>query len=461
MSQYLPTAPRESVFGIPRLDEYAIYTPIGIMLILSLQFQTLPLQIPIQTLPLTTVIALIALPFVVWRIPKSPLLAAVTLFAGFAFLHSVVALFIDVAAGFPETRFIAWLRQFVALLAGVVTFLVFRQTLRYLSLEKVFFYILVGSIPALVLSLLNILWGALNVGWAGTAVETIRDFISPMGYTSPLRASGFSVEPAAFATILVTVVLPAIFVLLFHRQHVMFTLCVLGMTVVVFIWTFSISGLLLLFVFLLSAIVFGPARKGITAVVVVVLVLVGVTVTMFPSNQILRHARSIAIGQSNLSVNDRYYGVVGPFIRAVDSYTIIGYGLGGVSAHFDDVVPPKVQREILAAKWKDYPTISSLFGRTFAETGALGLSLFLLVIALSFWQLWKLIRLSEHHSSRIAYGAIRLALIVIYASMFVSIGPYHTPYFWFWIAVVDTHYLLLLEGRVRSKTSMASQQGER
>ena len=431
--------------ALPVLTERHMYVLIGALMILTLQFQTLPFNIPIQTLPLTTVIALLALPFVLGKTPKSPLLMVIFLFTGYAFLHSVIAVVIDMYSGYPEVRFIAWVRQFVAFFAGVVTFYVFRVTLTYLSLRQVLKYVILGSLPALFFSMMNVLWGALKIQWLGTIVIAVREFISSAGYTSALRASGFTVEPAHLATIIVVLLVPTILIYIGWKKNLFWILLYLAFTVIVFVWTFSLSGLILMFVLLLAGMVFGPLKKQIMALVFVFFAFAMITLVLFPSNQVFRHARSLAIGQANLSMNDRVYGVIGPFLEATDSWTMVGYGLGGVSSHFDEVVPKKVQSEILSSKWKEYPTISSLFGRVFAEMGAIGLVLFLIIVGFVFWELQKLIKHTQQEEIRLVYTSIRLALIAVFTSLFITIGPYHTPYFWFWIAVVDAQFVLLLQ----------------
>ncbi|MBF8248138.1 MAG: hypothetical protein HW374_938 [Bacteroidetes bacterium] len=75
-------------YGFPKK---AVFLPIAAILLLSLQFQTLPIRIQIQSLPLTTVFALLFLPFVIGRIPRSPLLSILAIFFGFVFLHSLTS----------------------------------------------------------------------------------------------------------------------------------------------------------------------------------------------------------------------------------------------------------------------------------------------------------------------------------------------------------------------------------
>ena len=273
-------------------------------------------------------------------------------------------------------------------------------------------------------------------------VSSVRDAVRPMAYVSPVRATGFATEPSTLATSIAILLVPALLICFLRRKNLLLAFFVLALAIPAFVWTFSLSGLFLVLSIFLAGTFFGPKRGKLLVLVSSFLAVFMVAFVLFPSNMVLRHARSLALGQENLSFTDRFYGVVGPFIRSTDSFTAIGYGLGGVSAHFDDVVPSGVSKEILRLKWKEYPTISSLFGRTFAETGAVGLVLFLIMIWLSFWQLSRVLKGSSDDHSGLAYKVVRLALIAAYASMFVSVGPYHTPYFWFWIAVVDALYIL-------------------
>lgn len=427
----------------PPISIENLYGYIGGFLILTLQFQTLPLEIPIQTLPLTTVVAFLVFPLVLLKVPKSPLLTVVMVFCGFAVVHSLVAVIIDLLAGYSDLRFLAWVRQVIALIAGGLTFFVFRCTLVYLSPKQIFRLIIIGAIPMLLLSFLNFLWGGLNQMWAGAVVKGVRSVTSPMAYTSAFRASGFAVEPAALATIIVVLLMPVFLIRLGARKKRLSLYVILFLTLIAFGWTFSLTGLILLVVVLAAGAVLGPMRKKIAKLIVVFMAFAVLGLYLFPSNQAFKHVRSLALGQSNVSYDDRLYSVIGPFLRVMDSMTIVGYGLGGVSVHYADVVPSHVLKEILDIKWKDFPSLSSLFGRTFAEMGAVGLTLLIFMFVVAFWELSMLRRYDIFEDSSIVYSSLRLAMIAIIASIFISIGPTHTPYFWFWFAVIDSRYVAL------------------
>lgn len=427
----------------PRISLESLYGYIGACLILTLQFQTLPLEIPIQSLPVTTVVAIMVFPLVLFKVSRSPLFITVMVFCGFAVVHSLIAVIIDLSFGYSDLRFLAWLRQVIALIAGGLTFFVFRSTLVYLSVKQIFRLIIIGAIPALLLSFLNFMWGGLNQKWAGAIVEGVRSFMAPTAYTSAFRSTGFAVEPAVLATIIVILLVPVLLVKLGMRKKGLFSYAVLLLTLLAFVWTFSLSGLILLIVTLIAGAILGPMRRRLATIIIIFIVFAVAGLYIFPSNQAFKHVRSLALGQSNVSFNDRFYSVVGPFLRVGDSMTMIGYGLGGVSVHYADVVPNRVLKEILDTKWKEFPSLSSFFGRIFAETGAIGLALFILMLGVAFWELSVLKKQDIFADSLLMYSGIRLGVIAICVSIFVTIGPSHTPFFWFWLAVIDARYVYL------------------
>jgi uncharacterized membrane protein YqjE len=387
--------------------------------------------------PLTTVLALMFFPFVVRRIPRSPLLTAILVFFAYSMFHSSVALVVDMLSSQPSTRFIAWLRQAGALTAGVVTFLVLRRSLLEVTVDRVFRWIVVGFIPPLLLTLLNIAWGPFGMRWAGDIVLAVRGFMSPQGYTSPLRASGFANEPAAWATALVLIVLPAALYFYEHGRKRHWALLLLFLVGLSLAFTFSTIGLMLLLVLGGVGVIMGPQRRLAVVVMTAIVLMVGTALVAFPNNQIMRHARFLLTGRTNISFNDRFYGAFGPFLNLFSSYSVVGYGLGGVSVHFREVVPREVQAEILTSQWKEFPNLTILFGRVFAETGAVGLVLLFVVVGVANRQLHRARAREPNERVRSMYDVVRLGWISVCASLLISIGPYHTPFLWFYLALID------------------------
>ncbi|HWP83092.1 MAG TPA: hypothetical protein VNN76_10610 [Bacteroidota bacterium] len=423
-------------------SEQRVLGLIGLAIVLTLHLQAMPVELKIQNFFISSAIALFAFPFVMRKIPKSPLLTSILVFSAFVFLHSVVALVADFfVTPYAEIRFLSWMRQFFALLAGVMTFLVFRAVFLRVPLQKVLFLLLIAAIPGLVLAFMNILWGAFQVQWARDIVVGVRSVLTPEGSTSALRASGFAMEPSSFAALLVILFFPVLFVRLLNHSMRLRDLLLIGLSLLAFSWTFSLTGVLLLMVFGVSGLIFGPRRPLFAQALMIIAALVIVFVVLFPNNQILRHAGVLIAGGANVSFTDRWYGLAAPFLAMFDSYSMIGYGLGGVATHFDELVPKSVQAEILAVKWKEFPNLATIIGRIFAEGGAIGLMLFLAIFWVAFRQVSILIRHAREDGSFITYATIRLSLLAVLASLFFATGSYHTPFIWLWLAMADSEYV--------------------
>jgi hypothetical protein len=423
------------------LQEKKLFVFLGAMLLLTLQFQTVPVPVGIQMMPLTSLLALMSTVFVIHRIERSPLLTCVVAFVLYAIIHSLIALFLDLAAGDSTLRFTSWLRQIAALMAGFSVFLVFRVCLRYFSNRRIVWMIIVGSIPAILLAFINILWGSLGQSWAGTVVDGVRSFVAPLGYTSPLRASGFSTEPAMFAAVIATLLLPLIIYLYLRRTKRVQTYFLLLPVLLVFAWTFSVVGVMLVLCLAVAGFVLGPRRSFFAKVGSLFFAAVIGALIPIPSNQILRHARSLLFGQSNVSFTDRYYGLVGPFMMSYSTMTMFGYGLGGTASHFHEVLPKEVQAAVASVKWKELPNLSTLVGRVFAETGAVGFALFCLFVGVGFWEYRQSRRKLRDPDDQIFLLSARLGLIVTVVSVATAIGSFHMPYLWFWLAVIDARYV--------------------
>ncbi len=415
----------------------------GAVLLCSLQFQTMPIGIKAQILPPSSVLSLLFLPFILHRVPRSPLLVAVLLFVGYAAVHSSIWLTIDMIDLGAEMRFIAWVRQIFALAAGLATFLVMRACFLHLGDRDIARFIIWGTVPALALAFLNILWGALKQGWAGAIVEGVRDIVSPYGFTAPMRASGFAAEPSTFAAVLVIVVVP-VFLMLFgsktsRPRHIV----LLALTFLSIAWTFSSIGIILLAALLVVGIALGPSKRFMTRISLGVFLMFAAAVAVFPNNQIFRHAGAIAAGTSNVSFNDRIYSTIGPYMTSFESFTMLGYGLGGTSVHFKEIIPADQQADILEVRWKELPNLGTLIGRIYAEIGAVGLALFLFFIFITFRQIRTILRSGAPRMRIVTIAAARLGFIVTLISLFSAFGSFHMPYLWLWMAVVDSRYILL------------------
>jgi hypothetical protein len=423
------------------LEEKKLYFILGALLLLTLQFQTVPIPVGIQMMPLTSLLALMSLVFVLHRVEQSLLLTCVASFVTYAILHSLFALCLDLASGDSALRFTSWLRQIAALIAGISVFLVLRTCLQYFSNRRILWVVVLGSIPAFLLALLNILWGAFNQAWAGVIVDAVRSVVAPLGYTNAMRASGFSSEPAMFATVIAILMLPLFFYLYLQRTKRIRTSILFVVTMVIFAWTFSLVGVLLVLGLAFAGFFYGPKRSFFAKIGAFFLAAVIGALILIPSNQIMKHGRSLLLGQSNVSFIDRYYGLVGPFMMSYSSLTMFGYGLGGTVSHFHEVLPRDVQAAVASVKWKELPNLSTLVGRIFAETGAVGFALFVLIAGVAFWECRQARRLLTDPDDWIFLASSRLGLIVTLISVSTALGSFHMPYLWFWLAVIDARYI--------------------
>ncbi len=421
-------------------DRAGLLAAVAGMLLITMQFQTTPLGLQAQNIPLTSVLALLCLPFALLKIPRSPLMTLVAIFACYVVLQSLIWLVVDLSGGDTDIRIVSWARQFGAFTAGIATFIVLRSSLMFLDDHQVLRYVILGTVPMFVLSILNIGWGALGLEWAGDIVRGVREILVPRGYTAPMRATGLATEPSTLAGSIVVIILPFLLFLGAEREHRLVFTVLLVVTTLTFGWTFSFSGLILLIMVLMTGIAIGPDRRMMAVVITVFLALGLLALFLFPSNQVLRHTAALALGRENVSFIDRFYSTFGPFLQSFSSLTTVGYGLGGTVSHFKEMVPPDVQADILAVKWKELPNLGTLIGRIFGETGLIGISLFFAMIGIAFYQLKRTIMEGVENPRFLLIT--RFGLLAALMSSAMIFGSFHTPYLWFWLALADSRYAI-------------------
>ena len=181
--------------------------------------------------------------------------------------------------------------------------------------------------------------------------------------------------------LLVLILLPfvtAAFVFAKKRVRVFFIL--VALTACLF-WTFSTTGFVLLAVVATAGIMFGPYRRFYFAFAVFGLIAFGIIILKVPDNYMVAVLTQIFQGDSSGTFASRFYSTAGPLLMTFKSYVLFGYGLGGTSVHFYDVIPDFAQKYILDVSWKEMPNLKSNFGRLFAETGILGTSLMVIVLS--------------------------------------------------------------------------------
>jgi len=422
-----------------------------VLLLASLSVESTPLPIRAQIAPLTSLLALLFLPFILTRIQKTPLMQAIVIFVIFAVCHSLIALFIDVVIlGQEIVRIYSWARQVAALSGGVAVFFVLRVAFPHTSHRVLLKGVFMGAIPAIALSLVNIVWGLTGNGVAETIVMSVRPLL---GHTSPSRVSGFSLEPASFAFYLAVVVFPiSIAMLQLSKRRILLLIFLLlgGLT---FAWTLSATGFAILLSMLIIGAIFGPKRRLFLWLLIGALTALAVIFFSSPHVYVVRQLHSLLSGNPSLSVTTRLYSTFGPISSVLDSYTLLGYGLGGTATHLSEIMPAVAQADIALVTWQDMPNLKTLTGRLLAETGIFGISLAGLALGIAFWEMHLLLKVHYNEFERLLLESGNLAFVGLIVGHSTAHGSFALPYLWFWLAIIDSRYILRVKRRSAKKAA--------
>jgi hypothetical protein len=414
-----------------------IYVFLSGLAIFTLQFETLPLPVKVQILPLTSILIFFYVFFIYEKLTLTPSLLAFVTFFLFASIHSFIALNIDMFGKLGEPiRFIAWFRQYIALVSAFLIFFTLRCFLRYVDISWIAQKVIIFSMLSVTLGFLNFIWGYLNIEIVGEVVRAIRGFVAPYGYVSATRSSGLSLEPSHFAAYIVIVILP--FLIVYRGLLKPLILLIIGIS---FLWTFSATGLILLFLFSVFGIIFGFKRKHMFALVLIGFILFILNFIIFTNTQIARHLSTLFTGSLSISIIDRFYSTFGPFLKFFSSLNIVGYGLGASSFYLSEIIPKDLYFQIITVRWKELPSLGTLIGRVFVETGLIGLILFFLIFLSGYIQINKLIKYENVETLKTYYKSFKLGFLLSFISFFFVFGSFHLPYFWFWLALIDSLYI--------------------
>lgn len=416
-----------------------------LLLILGLQYETIPLPIKAQIMPFTSVLALLFFIFTIDSFYKTPVFMLFAVWFIYGLFHSTIMLVIDLFRFNGEPlRFFSWLRQLTTFIIAGITFWVFRYLMRYVDEKFLCYSVVLLSIPSIIIGFINALWGLLNLSFLGEIVIFLRNLFAPYGYISKLRSSGLSLEPSTYAGFLGLIIFPFGF-LLWRYNKILSSLIIL-LAVVSFIWTFSLSGFILVaFMSILGLMFFAGKRKFFFIFLVLIVLLFIIVISVFPWSQIVRHLGSIFVGGANISLTDRLYSTVGPFIQSFSSLVIVGYGIGGVGFHLDEILPKEVYFEIVRSgiRWEEFANLGTLIGRIYSEMGLIGLFLFLMIFFIAFQQLNMILKNTKNQKAFYQTAFVILGgLLLTLAYLF---GSYHNPYIWFWLSIIDKKYYEMFE----------------
>lgn len=434
---------------------------VALALTLALPFATIPLPIPAQMIPLTSVLALlVALPLVAFShpAPSTPLSRMTTVWVAFMVGWTLFLLLLDFSTIQESSiRFGNAVRQMLSLLAGWCVYVVFRRTLGTLEDGEIQRWMFWAALPALGIALLHVLWGLVGVPGTGAIVQAVRSLLVPDGYTDASRVAGLAFEPSHFAYYLTIGVFP----FLFMRYRATPTPALRGaiaLTLVVFLGTFSGFGyaLLLGVGFVLLSVMGKLNGLRIVGYALAVGVVGGMVALLFPDNYIIlqiRYNLLVFLGQAavdgsigdgegfSATLLDAWFSTIGPFLRWGDSpQAFFGVGLGGTALYLDALIPPEGVSVIALLRYEQYPSLGTLTGRIAAETGFIGVLLYLGVVVTYTRQARALVRFGKemNRSAFITLGHISLAVgFGILFSYSVKIGTFASPYGWLWMALLD------------------------
>lgn len=298
--------------------------------------------------------------------------------------------------------FSSFIRQFIALLAGLLIYLSFRFF--NVSQKLMIKHITIGTLMTVPIVLYQI-------------------FIGIDGF---FRIKGFSTEPSHFGHFLVFAALPAVLMdeLKSFKNKLLFfyvNLCVL--------LTFSITtyfSVLLLYLFWGYMHYGFKVFKYFTFIIFIVPV-VFLSINYFDYEYVMTNLsfflsiEAFELGlQSSASLTDRFYSVWIP-LKSLFSFNIIfGYGVAGDYFVLKDLMPSQAYELISSVRSGDVG-ISSFFGKIVIWGG---------------WFLSTAFFLISIHLYQNAPKKIRIFALPVLISSFFSMGSLVYPYIWLWLAIL-------------------------
>lgn len=404
-----------------------------------------PLAGNIQVAPPISLLAMMMLPFCKIRSELSPIAKTIIIFTAYVILQSTLVLYVDYVILFQnDTRLTTFMRQFISFTSGISVYYVLSGMFTNISVKKLIAGLMYGTIPAITLGALSLVTFLSGSTLTETIVTGVRAFIlksstfsQGLAYQAVTqRAAGLSNEPSAFAQFLMMVAMP---VALIYRKHVNSQLgnFVLVGIAASLLGTFSGSGFALssIFTFAGAFIIQNPNQKLLKAAFLLNVMLIAVTFALIPGNYISYMTNYLLENSVKIQGEAKTFSSIGPFVRMFESYSLVGYGLGGSSIYLQDIVPEMLYETFATNSGETLPNIKSFFGRIFSETGIIGLGLFILIIVIAFKQINKSTRLESEQLIILSCG--KLALVACIVGAYFG-GAYSSPYLWFWLAIIES-----------------------
>lgn len=399
--------------------------------------------LPIQTLTLSSLIGGLMLPLV-WlrhKVRLSAITTSVLYLVGYAVVHSGILLVIHYwLEGYGEVRVWSWLRQLVSLYMGFATFLTFRIGLGLLDARLVVTFIALGVALGQSVGVLNLLWGYAGIHSAGEIVSGVRALLGLRAWST--RLSGLSLEPSYFGMYLAIMGLPVILSAQrwTSRKRALTWSLLMMLTLLEILATQSTTSYLITLTLLLLWLFQQPVDRRSAVIWLMSIVALGVGALSFTYSYVTSQFNSFITGRWSVSIVDRIYSTVGPLMALDSPRVLLGAGLGGSPFYFEEIMPEHIRAAVTSVRWEAFRSPNSLVGRIVAELGLIGLVLFLHLIWQAF-RAWMIIRrMRGKPDGWISLGMVGgIALVAtLLATSLGGLGSFAHPYFWFWIALLDT-----------------------
>ena len=296
----------------------------------------------------------------------------------------------------------SFIRQFIALLGGILIYLSFR----FFNVSHRFMIrqIILGTVLTI-------------------PIVLYQFFISNDDF---FRIKGFSTEPSHFGHFLAFAALPAV---LMDESRGMKNKLLFGYINVCILLTFSITTYFSVFLIYLF---WGFRHYGFKlfkylSFVIFILPLIFLSINFFDYQYVQTNlsfflsAEAFELGlQSSASLTDRFYSFWIPFKYLFSFDFIFGYGIAGDYFALKDLMPSQAYELISSVRSGDVG-ISSFFGKI-AIWGGWFLSITFLLITIFLY--------------KNAPKNIRIFALPVFISSFFSMGSLVYPYIWLWLAIL-------------------------
>lgn len=376
------------------------------------------LGLPLQTFPLTHFILIPFYSKFLSKIVLTPMSKILFFIFTYTTLVSLFLLFYEVIFLDSDERIYFFLRQFVSFLLGIIFFIFLRYLFLKHNNQKIFSTIL-------------------------KTIYIILPFVIFDIATNASRVMGPFSEPSHLAQYLAFIIIPTI--MLHYRYLSKKNLYLLVFIIsIVAVLSFSSTFFIRLFLIFIGLAIFSRSIiikfLVIFVIALFVLILLYLLPILFEGNYIT-HMIGITInastegGQQSGSLIDRgsFFIMLYQLFSTMNFniMTFIGYGFGGDTLYYTNFIPEEIAIVIL--KFKNFYSTTSFAGKIFIFSGIFGFCIYLYFVLITFRVVNKVFNNPY---------IIKSILFAVFMYTTFGLGPFTFLEFWFWLAYVDSRYIL-------------------